>query len=199
MEQFQDLLTKKNKEIDEYKQRVERLNATIQHLSIRLDACESDIGNEREKNAELESKLDRISTRTLSQKWWVLFSEIEESMQYNEPFFTPWTPYCFQLSALVENNMLEIYLYRYRGKNDKPHGKINMNLPGYSFEIYIIGANGSKIGHETTFDSKYFNIDDGQKRSVGLGWNEFFETMDWEPWLINKHLHIFCRIKTNEN
>ena len=56
-----------------------------------------------------------------------------------------------------------------------------MNLPGYSFEIYIIGVNGSKIAHETTFDSKYFNIDDDQKRSVGLGWNEFFETMDWQP------------------
>lgn len=132
-----------------------------------------------------------------SYRWWVSFQKIQQSLQYSDLFFTPVLPFCFQMIAFCKNSVLEVGLYRYRGANDNPAGKINTVLLGYSFEIDIISEDGNKESREENFNNPNtnFKIDDGCIRSRGNGWTNFMSPVIWNTWLIKNHIRLFCKIK----
>ena len=162
-----------------------------------MGICEINLATEKENYATLKSEFDSFCSRESSYKWWVSFQKIQQSIQYSDPFYTPELPYSFQIGAFCRNRVLEVRLYRYRGTNDKPNGHINTSLPGYWFQMYVIGVNGLKESKATYFNhpNVSFTIDAGCIRSTGNGWKEFMTPISWGPWLINNYLRIFCEIK----
>ena len=169
-------------------------------MSNRLEICEINFATEKQNYATLKNEFDKFSSTESSYRWWVSFQKIQQCLQYSEPFYTPELPFCFQISAFCKSSrVLEVRLYRYRGTNDTPNGKIITSLPGYLFHMYVIGLDGNKESKETYFTQPNlnFNIDYRCIRSSGNGWSDFMSPISWDTWLINNHLRIFCKIKKN--
>ena len=178
---------------------IKGLQTTVQQLSNRLEICEINLAEEKQNYATLKKEFDKFSSTESSYRWWVSFSKIQKFLQYSEPFYTPELPFCFQISAFCKNRVLEVRLYRCRGTNDKPNGQINTSLPGYLFQMYVIGEDGNKESKEAYFiqPNLNFSIDAGFVRSSGNGWSDFMSPNNWGTWLINNHQYIFCKIKKN--
>ena len=151
------------------------------------------------KISKLQNKVGELSSSLLTFKWWIPYPKLKASKQNSEPFHSPLIPYCFQMSASFKNETMDIFLHRYRGVNEQFYWKINMNLSGFSYEIYIIGQDGNKISqesHESMFDGEdeFFVIDADMNESRGIGWKNFVTPVA-PRWFVNNHVHVFCRIK----
>ena len=118
-------------------------------------------------------------------------------MQFSDPFYTPVLPFCFQIGAFCRHRVLELFLHRCRGTNDKPNGQINTHVAGYSFEFRVIGVHGYEESKEASFNDLYleFDIDNGDFRSIGAGWRDFMSPINWSTWLTNNYIRIYCKIK----
>ena len=150
-------------------------------MSYRLETCEI--------NSSTES----------SYKWWVSFQKIQQCMQYSDPFYSTVLPFCFQIGAFCRSRVLQLFLHRCRGTNDKPNGQINTNIAGYTFELRVIGVHGYEESNEGSFNDLDldFDIDNGASRSVGNGWAEFMSPINWGIWLTNNYIRIYCKIRKN--
>ena len=152
--------------------------------------CEKTINFEKEKNKT-------ISTQKASTYEWVVSLEIlKHGQQSSERFYTASTPFCFQLSAYLENNKLAINLHRCRGKNDNEIGKVKSSLTGFKFTIYVISKDGKVKMNQEYFNHRDFNFDVAARReqSKGNGWQDFLNGDRLLDWLMKGRLHIFCRI-----
>ena len=152
--------------------------------------CEKTINFEKEKNKT-------ISTQKASTYEWVVSLEIlKHGQQSSERFYTASTPFCFQLSAYLENNKLAINLHRCRGKNDNEIGKVKSSLTGFKFIIYVISKDGKVKMNQEYFNHRDFNFDVAARReqSKGNGWQDFLNGDRLLDWLMKGRLHIFCRI-----
>ena len=118
-------------------------------------------------------------------------------MQFSDPFYTPVLPFCFQIGAFSRNRVLELFLYRCRGTNDKPNGQINTRIAGYSFEFRVVGVHGNEVSQEASFNDLDLDldIDNGAFRSIGAGWDDFMRPVNWGTWLTNNYIRIYCKIK----
>ena len=190
IDQLQKALAEKDKEI-------KGLQSTVQQMSYRLEKCERNITMEIQNYVTLKSEVDKVSSKESCFRWCASFQKIQQFMQYSEPFYTPVLPFCFQIGAFWSNRVLQIFLYRCRGTNDKSCGSINTDLPGYSFELYVIDLDDNIESKEAAFNEQNFNFNiyTGDFRSEGNGWSDFMSPSNWGKWLINNHIRIFCKIK----
>lgn len=152
--------------------------------------CEKIINFEKEKN---KAK----STHKASTYEWVVPLEIlKNGPQSSETFYTATTPFCFQLSAYLENNKLAINLHRRRGINDNEIGKVKSSLPEFKFIMYVISRDGKVKVNQSDFNHRDFDFDVAARdeQSKGNGWQDFLNGQRLLDWLIKGRLHIFCRI-----
>ena len=197
MDQKRTSNLQKDKKLEEYKNLVDHLQADVKKFQITIDQlfnrileCERIIKFEKEKN---EAK----STQKASTYEWVVPLEIlKQGQQSSNKFYTASTPFCFQLSAYLENNKLAINLHRCRGINDNEIGKVKSSLQGLKFVIYVISKDGKVKMNQKYFNHRDFDFDVAAKyeQSKGNGWQDFLNGERLLDWLIKGRLHIFCRI-----
>ena len=193
VDELRIVIAKKDEEIIDCRKAIDRLQTSVQQLTSQLENANMDIA----KMSKLQNKIDELSSSLLTFKWWIPYQKLKASEQNSEPFCSALIPYFFQMTADLTKGALKFFLHRYRGLSEQFHGKVNMNLSGFSFEIYIIGRDGNKISQETTFDGedRAFEIDAGKNGSLGLGWISVASVAP--KWLVNDHVHVFCKIKQN--
>lgn len=167
------------------------LRSRVEQLEIVLDQLNTTVKG-------LETKIQQLSVRIESSFHWVVnYNRLRNRGQESSEFYMTTMPFCFQLFAAFKGNFLEVYLCRYRGKYDKPTGKIQSSFAGFMFEIYIVGINGQVRSHERPMDCTGFNFDIGSDNecSLGNGLGDFLTSENWGDWIINNHLHIYCKLK----
>lgn len=132
-------------------------------------------------------------------KWTISVDPLKIREHYSKPFYLSSSPFLLQMSAYIQGQRLQIWLYRCRGKNDTPAGKILTNFSKYKSLVYLVNASGNVFGSDSGFDKNdsHLNIGASYERSKGTGWDDFFKasTSNWNDWVINKHLHIFCKLE----
>ena len=89
-------------------------------------------------------------------------------------------------------------MYRCRGKNDKPNGKIASNFSKFQFEIYLVGGSGCVKSADISFrkDTTCWNIEAGcEDSSKYVGTGELLKPDKWSDWLINNNLLMYLKFK----
>ena len=179
---------------------------TYEHyLNLKLDSgIEQTISQLNTKVESLSNTIDEMGAKQIVNsnvnvfQWSVPFGLLKLSEQKSEEFYTAVLPFCFRLTAEIKENDLDIYLQRCRGKNDKPIGfSSELNLKHFMFVLYVFGAGGRVRKQKSYFKKWYFNIDADCHGQTCGGWRRFLNGPNWNEWLINFKVYIFCEITLN--
>lgn len=201
-------IKKKDKDLADYKKMVEKLELMFEERQVQISKLATTIQElsilRKNEISALQSKLDKITTQADTQEWVVSFDKLKKYKQFSKQFYSVYTPFCFQLSARVENDELGVWIHRCRGGNDNRSGKIVCSsFVNFNFVFYVVGPDGLTKSRHCNADNENFleglYINSGSNRSVGYGFATFFEStkVEWNEWVINKKLHLFLRIEPN--
>lgn len=129
-------------------------------------------------------------------KWLVNYKNLTESIQYSEKFHMCSTNFCFKLSARIIENTLRLYLHRVRGMFDPSFGEIvTGDLVNYINQTYIVNNKGMVISHSQNFTYAGYIIYAGYENSIGYGWSNFLTLQNWDEWITQDRVQIFCKIE----
>ena len=121
-------IKKKDKDLADYKKMVEKLELMFEEQQVQISKLATTIQElsilRKNEISALQSKLDKITTQADTQEWVVSFDKLKKYEQFSKQFYSVYTPFCFQLSARVENDELGVWIHRCRGGNDRKSGKI---------------------------------------------------------------------------
>ena len=183
IDQLQISINNKDQVIDEYKNRLDSLESTVQQLKATVYQL-------KEKCSPNNSINDQIMTF----RWVVSFLKLKECEQFSDPFYTSSAPYLLQMSAVIYDQTLSLWLYRCRGENDE-NGKIESDFSNFKCNIYLLNGFGEIKAPPFLLDQSFHGLRIGARydRSVGQGLDVFLKTSDWSRWLIKNNLHFFCK------
>lgn len=196
LDQLQISVSKKEQEIDNHKKTIANLTNTITEMQTSFDklqtlvsdiSCQSKISADMNSNEEFETF-----------KWIISINKLKQCEQYSKPFYVTQSPFLHQMSAAIKGNILQTWIYRCRGKNDKA-GKILSKFCDYRCIVYLVNEAGEVFADTIKYSQigTSLNVGAAYERSKGTGWKDFLETSpsSWHDWIIKNHLHFFCKFE----
>ena len=203
VEQLHIIVKKKDDDLGAYKNMVEKLQLMYNQQQAKINTLEATIEElnswrKNEKSA-LQSKLDKVTSQAHTQEWVVSLNKLKKNTQFSKQFYFASTPFCFQLSAGVQNHKSTVWIHRCRGKNDSKTGRISSSLFNFNITVYVIGPAGQSRCRNCSLKGdvfKFMDLEPGSNRSVGYAFPMFFTSaVKWDEWLINNNLHFYMRIE----
>ena len=197
---LEKLVKEKDQEVENYKNRVIRLEAVVDTLKTSL----TQISNSTNHFKEIfQLKFNVFHSQALKYEWTVSFNELELAQVVSDCFYCNGKlGICFQMSANLLDNSLKVWIRSCRERYNDTSKAIHLSNSDGEFEVCLAGVDGQVYRRSFLFkdiskSGGSFTIEANQDRSIGYGWNEFLKPVSdiKENWMIDSKLHFYCIVK----
>ena len=193
LEQLQISIAEKEEKIDDHNKKIADLANTVTKLQKAVQNLKTLVGD---ISCQVKVLEDKLNEEVETFKWIASIDKLKQDEQYCKRFYIISAPFSFQLSAAIKDGKLETWFYRCQSKNDTA-GRVLSNVCSYyRGNVYLVNLSGKTLSSQLGRKRKESNLNIGQgfARSLPTGWHDFIEG-SINQWVVNKHLHLFCKLE----
>lgn len=199
-DEYDKALADRDKVIESCNDKIKQLEQTVQQQCIKIEACEANLKIQKEKTKFILKEIGKHSNCLSPFEWIIPGSRLKTGeLIFSDKFYAPFSILCFQMGIQFDKSSKELdcYLYRVRGVYDESIARIK-NSVEFQYKIYVLDGYGiSESYSNNSTVSQGFNIGNDYFRSNGVFCSNFLNPFNWERWISNDQLHIYCEIEQN--